>query len=359
VIELLRKRSRRLIANALYYSGALWLMATLRFRRKAFVLMYHRVLPAGADTFSSDSICVTPEAFALQMKFLRRHFRVLSIAELAAHLEAGRELPSRSCVVTFDDGWRDNFEHALPILREQEIPAVIFVATDYIGGSDCFWQERISRLLFDGLRGNAAARALVEEVVAQPGLAQRGAPDQRRLIRNAVDALKSRPPAEIEAFESRVREVVGSPASLGDDCFMDWPQVGALVRGTRVDVGSHGCSHTPLTKLPPERAAAELEEARRRIAEAVGTPVMSIGYPNGNYDDVVVRLTRAAGYKLGFTTDKGLVGEVRDPFKLPRINIGGSATASNPDFLCAILQVFNRLRRPPAAPRTDAHPRHG
>jgi hypothetical protein len=72
-----------------------------------------------------------------------------------------------------------------------------------------------------------------------------------------------------------------------------------------------------------------------------------------------VKLTRAAGYRLGFTTDKGLVGDVRDPFKLPRINIGGAATATPADFLCAILQVFNRLRRPSPATPVHAHPRHG
>lgn len=358
MIEFLRKRSRRIIANTLYYTGALWLMAAFRFRRKTFVLMYHRVLPAGADTFSSPSICVTPEAFARQMTFLRRHFRVLSIAELADHLESGRELPSGSCVVTFDDGWRDNFEHALPILRETQVPAVIFVATDYIGGDDCFWQERLSRLLFDGVRGGAAARALVEEIAARPGLAGLDDTEQRRLIRDAVDRLKKLPPADIEAIEARARDVVGPVGSRGDDRFMDWSQVAGLVRGTRVNVGAHGCSHTPLTKLSPERAAIELAEAGKRVTAAVGTPTTSIGYPNGNYDEVVVRLTRAAGYRLGFTTDKGLVGDVRDPFKLPRINIGGSATETLPDFLCAILQVFNRLRRSPA-PSTDARPRHG
>ncbi len=356
--EFLRRRGRRIIANTLYYTGALWLMASFRFRRKTFVLMYHRVLPAGADTFSSPSICVTPEAFARQMAFLRRHFRVLSIAELADHLESGRDLPSGSCVVTFDDGWRDNFEHALPILREQQVPAVIFVATDYIGGSGCFWQERLSRLLFNGVRGGADARALVEEIAARPGLADLDEAEQRRLIRDAVDRLKKLPPADIEAIEARVRDVVGPEVSPGDDRFMDWQQVAGLVQGTRVNVGAHGCSHTPLTKLSPERAATELEEAGKRVTAAVGVPTTSIGYPNGNYDDVVVRLTRAAGYQLGFTTDKGLVGDVRDPFKLPRINIGGSATDTLPDFLCAILQVFNRLRRSPA-PRIDAHPRHG
>ncbi len=359
----LRKHGRRFIANALYYSGLLWVIASIRFRRRGFVLMYHRVLPANADTFSADSICVRPETFARQMAFLRRHFRVLSIGELAEILEAGRDLPSRSCVVTFDDGWRDNFEHALPILREQQVPAVIFVATDYIGGKDCFWQERLSRLMFLAARGGDESRALVERTLGVAGLGARAPADQRRIIREAVDTLKTRPQPEIATIEERVRASLGADAvNLGDDQFMDWDQVAALTRGTRVNVGSHGCSHTPLTRLAADHAAQELTEAGRRIAQSVGSPTESIGYPNGNYDDNVIRLTRAAGYRLGFTTDKGYLGDVRDPLKLPRINVHEGATRTMPDFLCAILMVFNRLRRATVArpvPKIDAHPRHG
>jgi peptidoglycan/xylan/chitin deacetylase (PgdA/CDA1 family) len=359
MIEFLRRSSRRIIANTLYYTGALWLAASIKFHRKAFVLMYHRVLPAGADTFSADSICVRPETFARQMAFLRRHFRLLSIDELAEHLRSGRPLPSRSCVVTFDDGWRDNFEHALPILRGQQVPAVIFVATDYIGSADCFWQERLARLLFNAFKQGGAARELVERTVAATNLAESSPSEQRRIIRDAVDAMKKLPQSEIQAIEARVKQNVGGASpDLGDDRFMDWNQVAALTRGTRVNVGAHGCSHTPLTRMPAERAAHELDEAGKRVAAVVGVPTISIGYPNGNYDDTVVRLTRAAGYQLGFTTDKGLVGEIRDPFKLPRINIHEGASSTMPDFLCSILLVFNRLRRSPA-PRVDAHPRHG
>lgn len=362
MIEFLRRRSRRLIANTLYYSGVLWLIASIRFHRRAFVLMYHRVLPAGADTFSADSISVRPETFARQMTFLRRHFRVLSIDELAEHLNSGRDLPPRSCVVTFDDGWRDNFEHALPVLRDQQVPAVVFVATNYIGGDDCFWQERLARLMFNAVRSGAEACSLVEQIVGSPGLGARDPADQRRLIREAVDALKNRTQNEIAALEARVRAALGGTmVNLGEDRFMDWAQVTALTQGTRISVGSHGCSHTPLTKLSEEGAELELNEAGKRIATAVGVPTASIGYPNGNYDDTVVRLTRAAGYQLGFTTDKGYVGDVRDPFKLPRINIHEGASSTMPDFLCAILLVFQRLRRAPNRNESslDAYPRHG
>lgn len=358
MIEFLRKRSRRLIANSLYYSGLLWLAAAIKFHRRTVVLMYHRVLPAGADTFSADSICVKPETFARQMTFLRRYFRILSIAELAEHLDSGRELPSRSCVVTFDDGWRDNFDYALPILREQQVPAAIFVATDYIGSEDCFWQERLARLMFNAVNANPAAREQVEQIVGDPGLGERGAAEQRRIVRDAVDGLKVLPQAEIAALEARVRATLGSAVNSGEDRFMDWEQVALLTKGSRVTVGSHGCSHTPLTKLPEDRAAFEVDDAGKRIAQAVGVPTASIAYPNGNHNDAVVRFTRAAGYRLGFTTDKGLIGDVRDPFRLPRINIHEGASSTNADFLCAILLVFNRLRRAPA-PRPHAHPRHG
>src|SRR5688500_450953 len=89
VIERFRKLTRRLIAGAMYYSGVLWVFAAVRLHRRGLILTYHRVLPNRADTYSSDAIIVRPETFARQMTFLRRHFRLVSIDELAAHFTSG------------------------------------------------------------------------------------------------------------------------------------------------------------------------------------------------------------------------------------------------------------------------------
>jgi peptidoglycan/xylan/chitin deacetylase (PgdA/CDA1 family) len=357
--EGLRRFIRSAIAWGLYYSGALWLMARSRLRDGAIVVMYHRVLPAGADTFSSDSIIVTPQTFARHMRFLKRHFHLLSMRELADAYAASQPLPPMSCVVTFDDGWFDNHRHALPILREHQVPAVVFAATDYIGSDRCFWQERIARMLYLAA-GSAGEPSRLAALHAGAEIGVQDPARRRELALAAVARLKSRGPAAIAALENELRsalESAGIHAGLGDDRFMSWPELKALAGDPNLTIGSHGCSHAPLTSLDAAACEGELRRARDTLERELGRPVDTVGYPNGDYDDTVVALARAAQYRLGFTTDKGTISIADDAFRLRRVNIGESNTRSAPDFLCALLLVFNRFRRPaPAA--AHAHPRH-
>ena len=155
-----------------------------------------------------------------------------------------------------------------------------------------------------------------------------------------------------------MRETVRDACAAGDDRFMSWEQVARLARESRVSIGAHGCSHTPLTTLSEQEVFSELKRSRELIGAAIERPVISVAYPNGNFNDVVIEQAQNAGYLLGFTTDKGPVGTGDHPLKLTRINVHESATRTMPEFLCAILLVFQRFRRP--TPHVaNAHSDHG
>jgi peptidoglycan/xylan/chitin deacetylase (PgdA/CDA1 family) len=360
MIERLRKPARRLLASALFYSGFLWLITAVRFSRGGFVLTYHRVLPDGADTFSSDGIVVHPRTFARQMAFLKRHFRVLSLPELERHLITKIPLPPRSCIVTFDDGWYDNFEYALPILEKHEVPAVIFVATDYIGSSTGFWQERLALLMFHALKHGGPARALAEKWL--PADTARLTPIERRtVIRIRVDKMKDLPIAQIAALEGELVTLLADMGvdrpSAGADRFMTWADVSQIARSSFVTIGCHGKTHSPLTTLDDDDTERELIVSRSAIAAATSRPVTAVAYPNGDFSDRVVDIALAAGYSVGFTTLKGGVNAETDPLRLPRINVHEAATSTMPEFLASILLIFQRLRRPPAA-LSHANTRH-
>ena len=159
----LRAILKRCIAYGLYYSGALWAYRRVVLRNRAIVLMYHRVLPAAADSFSASGIVVSPSVFTANMRFLRRHFTPLSADEFQSCLDRGR-FPTGACLVTFDDGWQDNEQHALPILQSIGVPAVLFVATGYIGTGNTFWQERMTRQLFALSRDPGLGRSTLAEI---------------------------------------------------------------------------------------------------------------------------------------------------------------------------------------------------
>ncbi len=334
-----RARLRRALAFALYYSGAIWLYAMVRLRGRAVALMYHRVLPQGGDSFSTEAIVVTPATFARQLAFLKQHFKLLDVDDLRECLERG-QFPDRGCVVTFDDGWYDNERHALPILQRYQAPALFFVATGYVGTGSTFWQEQLARLLFRALRSPDCSAELLEGL----GLATAcGATDEeaRRRVREVVTRLKTAPLDEIHRLRDRLLQLTGmAPDTLGDDRFMDWNAVRRLADAPGIYVGSHAHSHVPLTRLGFAGALADLERAKS-VFEQQGLPVPTIAaYPNGDHDDEVVRAAHGAGTELAFTTRGGYVTPGHDPLRLPRINVSEQGTASMPEFMCRILGLF-------------------
>ena len=138
-----------MIAHCLYYTGVLSLLGKLRFKNRALVLMYHRV--ANDDDLArcphQTGIRVSRSTFEKQMLYLRERFRILHLNDFMECIERKSAIGRNRCLLTFDDGWKDNYQNAYPILREMGLPAVIFLATDYVGTRAIFWQDKMAELI--------------------------------------------------------------------------------------------------------------------------------------------------------------------------------------------------------------------
>jgi peptidoglycan/xylan/chitin deacetylase (PgdA/CDA1 family) len=336
-----KRRIRALLAACLYYSGLLWLYAAIRLRNRAVVLMYHRVLPPGADSFSHAGIVVTPATFDRHMRFLARHFRVLDLAGFRAELDAAK-FGRRTCLVTFDDGWADNHTHALPVLKKHRVPMTLFAATGYIGTDTTFWQERLTRLLFAASRARFARETLAS--LGAGDMVSLDDADARTRARDIVTALKrardhQRAERVLAALET-ANAAAPRPAGLGDDRFMGWNELRELVASGLVRVGSHTHSHEILPTIGYEKTKQEFATSLRALREQGLPETRECAYPNGIVDDDVARAARDAGLTLAFVTRNQLVDHGDDRFHLRRLNVHEQATASNPELLCLILGIL-------------------
>jgi peptidoglycan/xylan/chitin deacetylase (PgdA/CDA1 family) len=332
---------KRLIAQVLYSSGISWAVLAKRTRGRLLVLTYHRVLPDSlrAECFSAEGIIVTPQTFERHMRLLSRKFRVLTPDQAAAVLSGGDPMPPRACLVTFDDGWWDNLKFAAPILRHERVPALLFVATDYVGTDRVFWQEQLAMLLFSAWRAGTRARELLQRFQAVELL---DLPESRArpAIRRIITSLKARSPAELAdtiTATARFLEETGievKPAAT--DRFLSWDEVKNLATEAPVAIGSHCCSHIPLTKLDAEQVARELESSRERIRTEAAIVVQDLAYPNGDCDQQTLRLTAAAGYRMAFSTESGYATPGDNPHNLRRINIHEHATLSDAMFVARL-----------------------
>ncbi len=336
---------RSAAAYGLYYSGILPLLAKRKLAGRATVLMYHRVLPESEIQVSPShpGIIVSTRNFDRQMAFIRRHLQPLDVDRFLEVKTGGEPLPSGSCLVTFDDGWRDNYVHALPILEKYGIPAIIFLPTAFIGTRERFWQERtveLIRLAMDVCRRmpeyltRLRTDPLLQDLV--PCLTGPGY-DSREQVARFVAGLKKRPRSETDAFGNRLQ------ALLGDACgetpaeahFLDWSQVTEMER-RGIRFGSHGANHHILTD-PGTNPEHELATSKQALESRLTHTVDLFSYPNGDHDTRTVGLAERAGYRLAFTTQPGTVSHGDPPLVLNRNNVHDGATPNVPLFLIRAL----------------------
>ena len=313
---------------------------------QAVVLTYHRLLPEGTETWSHPGIVVTPATFERHMRLLQRDFRILSLQEFEGHVATRAPFESGSCLVTFDDGWIDTYTEAWPILRRLDIPAVVYLPTQFIGSNDTFWQEHLSRLLSD------AAAVLSHEPSFGPPLLDAlrtshltqlfdaVATRNRFTILDCVRAQKLNTAGDPLAAIDRLSRLLGPRASADHgDRFMSWEQVREL-SGEGLAFGVHGHSHRILSTLTKQEVFDELTTSRGIIERELGTRVTSMSYPNGGWSPPIAALVGELGFSVGFSMERGPTRADAPAWSLSRVNIHEAVTADDAMFRARILGVF-------------------
>jgi peptidoglycan/xylan/chitin deacetylase (PgdA/CDA1 family) len=325
----------------------LWQLIALR--RKAVVLMYHRVLTSEerTKTGSHPGIVVDRETFVRQMAVLKRRFHVLTIGEFASRMERRIPFDDSSCLITFDDGWSDNFTHALPILHQYGLPAVVFLPVNFIGGRRLFWQERLTHLVVQAVmqvRSDPQRRERFRESLAAvrlDSLLDLPDHDPRFAIMEAVRQQKKLAASVIDGSVATLADELGFQADEQDDTdgFMTWEQI-AHMSQQGIAFGGHGAEHRLLTVLSTDEARDEIHTAKDVIDNRLKEKVLTFSYPNGNWSPDVAKLVKESGYRMAFTTQSGFVNCEDDRFTVRRVNVHEGMTNSTPMFLARVVGLF-------------------
>jgi peptidoglycan/xylan/chitin deacetylase (PgdA/CDA1 family) len=295
------------LGHALIRSG-LWKRSLQMWaeRRTVIILAYHRVIEKWDRTldYSQPGIVVTASTFDRHVAFLKEHFEIVGLdALLEDGYTAGRTTRPR-CIITFDDGWRDNYDLAFPILRRHDIPATIFLATDFIGTNRVSMQTELVYWLT-----NANWAALSDERAARvyPGPVHR---QLKRLARlgGAVSAHDVDPLIEaikgiygdhvLKEFVLSLATAAGLPMPLvpSRTFFLDWDQVRTMA-AAGIEIGSHTCSHRMMTRLPEDQARDELIRSKTEIERRIGRRVKHFAFPHEDANGPLVVAAAGAGYR--------------------------------------------------------------
>jgi peptidoglycan/xylan/chitin deacetylase (PgdA/CDA1 family) len=282
-----------------------------RCSRNVQILTYHRVNDERDPFFPA----IPSAVFATQMEYLASHFSVCSLTEAVERLRTG-DVPDNTVVITFDDGYRDNYIYAFPILRKFCIPATIFLATSSIGSGAILWHDRVfvafreTREPF--LRGyGKACRSYSLQTVAERLTAQQ---DILRFLRSLDECERAiwinRLVADLKVEERKE----------ASHLMLSWDEVREMHQHG-IAFGSHTVTHPILSTLSTERIEQEIYESQNAIAQEIGVVPTTFAYPNGSLEDFTPEtkeILHDAGYICAVTTVFGANEPEQDLFELRR-----------------------------------------
>jgi peptidoglycan/xylan/chitin deacetylase (PgdA/CDA1 family) len=321
-------RLKTAAARSLRNLGLFPLLRRISLGRRGFILMYHRiVVDPSLELFPMQpGMFVTLNTFRRHMAFLAGRFDILPLEELLARAHSGKSIGG-CCAVTFDDGWKDNFDHAFPVLLEYRVPATIFLATGYIGTGRWFWPDEIAWHLTHG----NLAEELVMPIMWRH--TQGGTPDE---IDEMIEQLKRSPDAR-KAILQDERFVAATEGDGRPRLLMDWREVRVLVRSGLISFGSHTVSHALLDQIEEEAVEREIDQSRQQIEEVTEKPCALFAYPNGKCTPEARTILQNRGFIGAVTTRRGWIDGRVEAFDLPRIGMHEDVSARLPLFHARIL----------------------
>jgi len=318
-----------IIASFSHRFGVLKYLRSRREHNSALILMYHRVLgvlSAGAD-FVQPGMYVSTETFRCHMRFLKEVFNVLPLAELVERIESDKCV-SGCCAITFDDGWLDNYTHAFPVLQELQIPATIFLATNFIGTDRMFWPEELSYYLSQPeVMALAKINPLLQRIYTDNITV--------KYLDNAIQFMKTYSPVEREELLSHLRST--NVSTHPKRMLMNWDEAKHMQASGLINFDAHTANHAILDQISLDEAEEEIITSRNEIEQRLGRTPEFFAYPNGNYSDDLKALLKRNGFRGAVTTRKGWLDKDVGLFEIPRIGMHEDVSCTIPLFYARIV----------------------
>lgn len=313
----IKKVSRPLIEKALSRESILRRARNRLLQNKAIVLMYHEI---AEDISEVEAWTVVKKSeFVKQMEYLLQNFQIVDLKEALRKMEAKDDLDQPLAVITFDDGYSGNKQVLLPILESLKIPTTIFVSTQAVRDQELYWYDRIISALqgdrqidlkhpwlgeyqFNGRKGAVNWSEIERLLTALKNLK----PNTRKAV--VDDILKEIKPSDKKGVYSL------KPMSIDD--------LGEMAKSPLITIGAHSHCHSILTQLSEDELRKTIKESKRLLESWTGYPVTCFAYPNGNYNDQVIRTIKEEGFECGLTTVAQPWRRRGSLYTIPRIGVG-------------------------------------
>jgi len=302
---------------ALLRTGGYAALRRLLPSRNAAILRYHAICDEAGYAYADPSICISPAAFEAHVRYLAANYSVMRLDEIVRRLATGAPLPPNAVAVTFDDGYADNL-NAARTLHRHGLSATFFLTAGCLADGEPFWLTEIRRLILALPAGPVtlsadAARlhALLDDLNSR-----------NKAIRALTRLIKSHTIPVREKLREQLRGL--AVCSLPPTDMLRWADVAEMER-LGMTIGAHTLTHPNLPSAQLAAATAEIVGSKRRLEEALTTPVTLFSYPNGGaeryYTPELQRVVAQSGFEAAVSSRNGFAGVGSDLYALERIEV--------------------------------------
>jgi len=308
-------------------------------KRQLTILMYHGIIDEAL--YLGDWCFLDVMSFRAQLCYLKKHFNIISLSDAIGSLNKG-EVKYPTAVITFDDGYQNNFDIAYPILCEENVPATIFLTTGLIDTDKTVWTGHLH---------NAFSKTKMLEIHWRD---KKLALSTKKEKQDALDFVKSR--LKRERHSNLISEVKAVVSILGESeaCKIDSDSpyrmlnIDSIIKmrnSNLISFGAHTISHPILSNLPEADQKIEIMQSIKEVADMIGGPCGFFAYPNGglsDYDNKTVEILKHCGVKASLTTIDGTCDPNTPMMELKRFGVGANMSMAN--FKLMVHNVIARIK---------------
>lgn len=282
-----------------------------------YVFNYHRIGDVTKTDFDRAVFSCTSDALNEHIIAIKKNFKIITSEQLRDIVDKNQTIKERYAVITFDDGYYDNYHEAFPILQAHNVSGIFYLPTNFINSKEVPWWDEIAYILRNSLGdsyqlpeqskcfelNSSDIDTTIQKIIYQ---AKR---IQNKTIIQVLEDIREKFPKAVEKLNNEENSL-----------FMNWSQAKDMAENG-MEIGSHTMSHQILSQLTEEEQSIEIIESKRIIEENIEQAVYSIAYPVGRYHCYTKKsceLSEQAGYIIGFNNEPGKNKNIKDPYNINR-----------------------------------------
>ena len=280
------------------------------------VLLYHRVTNLSGDP---QLLAVSPEHFEAHLKYLKDNYQVLTVREFCKLLESGERFPKNSVLLTFDDGYADNYLEALPILEKHQMQALFYIATGTLGTKREYWWDAVERIvLLSGAKSAQKQFQLNDRVF---NLHFSSEQERKKTYEDLLPVLRKIPSVERDRIIDELAVLFNAQAGRETHRAMTFDELNSMHASESAVIGVHTHGHPSLGALSAGEQLAEIKTSKTILEEKLGVKLKHFSYPFGtylDYNDDTIQIVKELGFEFAAANYPDLVNKASNRFSFPR-----------------------------------------